>query len=320
MRLLRWEFGVPVIERAQCRRSCGVALTQRKYLLEKPAPIEVLFDATAGSLRFGMNLSGRKALLTGATGGLGRAIAVALEARGARLVLSARNAEALATMAATLPGEGHEVAAADLAEPGAAERLAEEVGSVDVLVANAGLPAAGRVEDFSAEQVVRALRVNLEAPMLLARALYPAMAERGGGHLVFVSSLSGKAASPRTSIYNATKFGLRGFALGLRPDLSPHGVGVSLVSPGFVREAGMFAESGAKPPPGMGTATPEQVGAATVKAIEKDKVEITVAPLPQRFGAHLALVSPSLGVKAQSGSAGQKAAKAIADGHPPAKR
>jgi short-subunit dehydrogenase len=271
-------------------------------------------------LRFGMDLSDRTALLTGATGGLGRAIAKALAERGTRLVLSARDATALAALAAELPGEGHSVAAADLAEPGAAERLAADASSVDVLVANAGLPAAGSLTEFSPEQVVRALRVNLEAPILLARALYPAMAERGSGHLVFVSSLSGKAASPRTSIYNATKFGLRGFALGLRSDLAPRGVGVSLVSPGFVREAGMFAESGAKPPPGMGTARPEQVGAAVAKAIQANRVEIAVAPIQQRFGAHLALISPSIGVKAQSGSTGQKAAEAIAKGHSADKR
>ena len=115
--------------------------------------------------------------------------------------------------------------------------------------------------------------------MLMARALYPAMVERGSGHLVFIASLAGKAASPRTSIYNATKFGLRGFALGLRADLAPKGVGVSLVSPGFIRDAGMFADAGAKPPPGLGTGTPEQVGAAVVKAIERDKVEVTVGPI-----------------------------------------
>jgi short-subunit dehydrogenase len=267
-----------------------------------------------------MNLSGRKTLLTGATGGLGRAMAKALAGRGAQLTLSARNREALEALAAELPGEGHSVLPADLAEPDAAERLAAEAAGTEVLIANAGLPGAGVLTDFSAEEMKRALRVNLEAPTLLARALYPAMVEAGSGHLVFVSSLSGKAASPRSSVYNATKFGLRGFALGLRADLSPKGVGVSLVSPGFIREAGMFADSGAKPPPGMGTASPEQVGAATVKAIERNKVEVTVAPLPQRAGAHLALISPSLGVKAQSGSAGQKAAKAVADGHPPDKR
>ena len=267
-----------------------------------------------------LELAGRTALLTGATGGLGRAIAKALAERGAILELSARKPQALEGLAAELPGEGHRVVPADLAEPGAAERLAAEAGEVDVLVANAGLPGAGWLTDFSPEEVTRALRVNLEAPMLLARALYPAMLEGGAGHLVFISSLAGKAASPRSSIYNATKFGLRGFALGLRPDISPQGVGVSLVSPGFIREAGMFAEAGAKPPPAMGTASPAQVGAAVVKAIEKNRVEIAVAPIQQRLGAHLALVSPRIGVKAQSGSAGQKAAEAIASGHSADKR
>jgi short-subunit dehydrogenase len=267
-----------------------------------------------------MELSGRTALLTGATGGLGRAIAQALAGRGAQLLLSGRSPEALERLATELPGEGHRVLAADLAVPGVAEKLSAMAGEVDVLVANAGLPGAGWLSDFSPEQVTRALRVNLEAPMLMARALFPAMVERGSGHLVFVSSLSGKVASPRTSIYNATKFGLRGFALGLRADLAPKGVGVSLVSPGFVRDAGMFADSGAKPPPGMGTARPEQVGAATVRAIERDKVEIAVAPLPQRAMSHFGLVSPAIAIRAQSGAAGQRAAKAVADGHPADKR
>jgi short-subunit dehydrogenase len=267
-----------------------------------------------------MELAGRTALLTGATGGLGRAIAQALAAEGAQLVLSARQAEALEALAAALPGNGHRVLPTDLTVAGAAERLASEAGEVDVLVANAGLPGAGWLLDFSPEQVSRALRVNLEAPMLLAHALMPAMIERGSGHLVFVASLAGKAASPLSSIYNATKFGLRGFALGLRSDLAPKGVGVSLVSPGFIREAGMFADAGAKPPPGLGTGTPEQVGAAAVSAIVKDRLEVTVAPRRQRALAHMGLVSPGIASRAQSGSAGQKAASAIADGHSRDKR
>jgi short-subunit dehydrogenase len=267
-----------------------------------------------------MELAGRTALLTGATGGLGRAIAAALAARGASIALSGRKAEALEALAAELPGEGHRVLPADLAEPGVAEKLAAEAGEVDVLVANAGLPGAGLITDFSSEEVTRALRVNLESPMLMARALYPAMIERGQGHLVFIASLAGKAASPRSSIYNATKFGLRGFALGLRSDLGPKGIGVSLISPGFIRGAGMFADSGAKPPSGMGTGTPEQVGSAVVKAVERDKVELTVAPLSQRALAHFALATPAISVRVQSGSTGQKAAKAVADGHSPDKR
>jgi short-subunit dehydrogenase len=284
-------------------------LTKRKYLVELSDPvtdpIDVLFDTTAGSVRPGMDLAGRKALLTGATGGLGRAIAQALAQQGARLTLSARNPEALKAMAA---------------EPDAAERLAVEAAGTEILIANAGLPAAGWLSDFSAEQVKRALRVNLEAPMLLAHALYPAMVEAGSGHLLFVASLAGKAPSPRSSIYNATKFGLRGFALGLRADLGPRGVGVSVVSPGFIRDAGMFADAGSKAPPGMGTGTPEQVGAATVKAIERNRAEITIAPLSQRAAAHFALVSPAISVRAQSGGLGQKSAEAIAKGHPRDKR
>ena len=267
-----------------------------------------------------MELAGRKALLTGATGGLGRAIAKALAERGAALLLSGRSAEALEALAAELPGDGHRALAADLAEPDAAERLAADAGAVDVLIANAGLPGSGRMEDFTPEEVKRALRVNLEAPMVLAQALYPAMLERGSGHLVFVASLSGKAPSPRSAIYNATKFGLRGFALGLRADLAPQGIGVSIVSPGFIREAGMFADAGGKPPAGLGTSTPDAVARGTVRAIESDKVEVVVAPLQQRFLAHFGLMSPGIAVRTASGAAGQKAAAEVAAGHPSHKR
>jgi short-subunit dehydrogenase len=267
-----------------------------------------------------MELAGRKALLTGATGGLGRAIAKALAARGVALSLSARKQDALEALAAELPGSGHHVLPSDLAEPGAAEKLAAEAAGVDLLIANAGLPGAGRMEDFSAEEVQRALRVNLEAPMLLAQALFPAMLQQGSGHLVFVASLAGKSPAPQSSIYNATKFGLRGFALGLRTDLAPQGVGVSLISPGFIREAGMFAESGASSPAGLGTATPEEVAKATVRAIEADKVEIAVAPARQRFLAHFGLATPAFAVRVSSGSAGQKSAAEIATGHSKDKR
>jgi len=267
-----------------------------------------------------MELADRKALLTGATGGLGRAIAKALAEHGASVTLSGRKAEALEALARELPGAGHSVLAADLAEPGAAVRLASEAGAVDVLVANAGLPAAGRMDDFSPKQVERALRVNLEAPMLLAQALYPAMLAQGSGHLLFVASLAGKSPAPQSSIYNATKFGLRGFALGLRTDLASRGVGVSIVSPGFIREAGMFAESGAKSPPGLGTSTPEEVAKAAIRAIEANKTEIAVAPARQRFLAHFGLASPGMAVRVSSGSAGQRSAAEIADGHSKDKR
>jgi short-subunit dehydrogenase len=261
-----------------------------------------------------MDLAGRTALLTGATGGLGRAIATALAERGAVLVLSSRKPEALEQLASELPGKDHRVIPCDLAEPGAAEQLAAAADEIDVLVANAGLPATGRLPQFSAEEMVRALRVNLEAPMLLARALEPGMVERGSGHMVFISSLSGKSATPLSSVYNATKFGLRGFALGLRADLDPVGIGVSLVSPGTIRDAGMYADSGADPIPGLGTGSPAQVAKAVLGAIDKNRVEVTVAPIQQRLLAHFALANPAIAVKIASGGAGQKAAANVAAG------
>ncbi len=261
-----------------------------------------------------MELAGKTALLTGATGGLGRAIAKALASRGAKLSLSGRKAEALEELAASLPGEGHQVFPSDLSQPGAAERLAADAGEVDALIANAGLPGMGRLPEVSSEQLTGTLRVNLEAPMLLARALEQGMLERGSGHMVFVSSLSGKSATPLSSVYNATKFGLRGFALGLRADLDPLGIGVSIVSPGTIREAGMYADSGAPPITGLGTGTPKQVADAVLKAIEQNKVEVTVAPVQQRFLAHFALTSPGIAVKIASGGAGQKAAAEVAAG------
>ena len=267
-----------------------------------------------------MEIAARTALLTGATGGLGRAIAQGLADAGATLVLSGRREQDLLALAASLPGDDHRVVVADLAEDGAAEQLAEAAAGVDILVANAGLPGAGWLAEFSAEEVKRALRVNLEAPMLLARALFPAMLESGSGALVFVSSLSGKSPSPRTSIYNATKFGLRGFALGLRSDLGPRGIGVSLVSPGFVREAGMFAEAGADTPPMLGTTTPKAVAEAVRRAIVDDKVEISVAPLLDRVAAHAGMVSPRASVIAQSGAVGQRAAAAVTEAHSKDKR
>lgn len=237
-----------------------------------------------------MNLAGSGVLLTGATGGLGHAIARALAARGARLVLSGRRTDVLESLRSEL---GARAVAADLADAEAIGPLLADAGDVDVLVANAALPGSGPLDDYTAEQIDRALDVNLRAPMLLAHALAPAMAQRGRGQLVFVSSLSGKAASPRSSIYTATKFGLRGFGLALRQDLAPRGVGVSVISPGFIRDAGMFHQSGSRLPPGVGTKTPEDVGDAVVRAIERNAAEIDVAPVGLKLGALFAGLAPA---------------------------
>jgi short-subunit dehydrogenase len=236
-----------------------------------------------------VNLNGARVLLTGATGGLGQAITRELAGRGSSLLLTGRRADVLEPLARETGGR---VIVSDLSEPDAPARLLEEAGEVDVLIANAGLPGSGRLDSFTPEQIDRALDVNLRAPMLLAHGLIEPMVARGSGHLLFMSSLSGRAAAPGSSVYSATKFGLRGFALALREDLVPKGIGVSVVLPGFISDAGMFAESGAKLPPGVGTKRPEDVARAVVKAIESNRAELDVAPLPLRAGAVIASIAP----------------------------
>lgn len=248
-----------------------------------------------------MKLAGRTILVTGATGGLGRAIAAELADRGAGVVLSSRKEGELERLARELPGEGHRFVVADLAEPGAGERLVAEAGEIDGIVLNAGDRAHGPVDELSAAHIERVIRVNLEVPVQMTRAVSPALRARKEGHLVFIASLAGKAAARRHILYGATKAGLRSFALSLRQDLSRDGVGVSVVNPGFIREAGMFAESGAKPPMNLGTSSPEEVGAAVADAIEKDKAEIDVAPLRQRELANFAHRFPHAAARVSGG-------------------
>jgi short-subunit dehydrogenase len=263
-----------------------------------------------------VDLEGKRVLLSGATGGLGRAIAEELAGHGASLILSSRKKDDLDALAESLPGGSrrHAVIVADLAEQGAAEKLAEDAGDVDALVANAALPATGRLEGFSSDEVKRALRVNFESPILMSHAIAPELAKKGEGHLVFISSLSGKVGSPRSSLYNGTKFGLRGYAFGLREDMHPHGVGVSIVSPGFVREAGMFHDAKSKPPPGMGTTTPKKVARAVVRAIERNRNEITVAPRRQRFLAEFGYRHPEFAARVQRRGGAEKIADELAAG------
>lgn len=251
-----------------------------------------------------------RVLLTGASGGIGQAIARALAARGATVVLTGRRTEVLEPLAREIGGEA---VAVDLAERSEVADLAGRAGAVDLLVANAALPASGNLLSFTEREIGRALDVNLGAPVQLARELLPGMLERRRGHLVFISSLAGKIATTGSAVYSATKFGLRGFALGLRADLAGSGVGVSTIFPGFIRDAGMFHDSGARLPPGIGTRTPGDVAAAVVSAVERNRAEVDVAPLPVRAVAAFGVIAP---VTAQriGGRRGGRLARNVAAG------
>lgn len=239
------------------------------------------------------DLTGKTALLTGATGGIGNAIARALHSHGATVKLNGRRAELLESLAGEL-GDRAEAVPADLSVPEDVRTLAGRAGEVDILVANAALPASGRVGEFTSEEMDRALFVNLRAPMQLTHTLLPRMLERGSGHFVFISSIAGKVASGGGSLYSATKFGLRGFAFSLHEELKGSGVGVTTVFPGFIRDAGMFAEAEMELPRGVGSRTPDQVAAGVLEGIATNKPEIDVAAFSQRLGGWLSGPAPRL--------------------------
>ena len=244
-----------------------------------------------------MEIEGRRVLLTGATGGLGTAIAEDLSQRGAELVLSGRRTSELESLAARTGGS---VLTADLATAEGLEALCEAAREVDIVIANAGVGSDVSIEAMGADDIDVVIDVNLRGPIHLAtRFAQSSIEQYRPGTVIFIGSLAGLAASPNSNLYNATKFGLRGFALSLREDLSPYGIGVSIVEPGFIREAGMFAESGKQLPAGVRTNSPGDVARGVAAAIIDDRAEVFVAPVELRIAATLASVAPALSAWAQ---------------------
>jgi len=161
-------------------------------------------------------------------------------------------------------------------------------------VANAGVPASGRLVTFKVSEIDRAIAVNLRAAIVLAHQLAPAMLNRKGGHMVFMSSLAGKVPAAGISVYNATKFGIRGFALALREELLDTRVGVSVICPTFVSEVGMWAETGLKANSMAGEVSPAEVADAVWYAITRNRAEIDVMPVQLRAGLKVQALAPGL--------------------------
>jgi short-subunit dehydrogenase len=249
-------------------------------------------------------------LVTGASGGLGAAIVCACAARGAHMVVTGRRTEVLRGLAAHVRAE---VVSADLSDVDAVVRLVDRVGVVDVLISNAALPAAGPLGSFSVEEIDRAIAVNLRAPMVLSRLLSAPMVARGRGHLVFVASLAAAFPTPGLTVYNATKSALAAYGLSLRAELRPDGVGVSVVYPGPIGEVGMWADTGLRAPPGLRPGTPRQVGAAVVRAVERDRAEVSVGPKALRAAALVSRTSPGAFAKVAPHLGATNVADAIAD-------
>jgi uncharacterized protein len=132
---------------------------------------------------------------------------------------------------------------------------------------------------------------------VLARLLGERMVARRSGHVVFVSSLSGKAAAPASSLFSATMFGLRGFALGLRQDWAPFGVGVSCVNPGPVGDAGTPHDARGALPAGFRPKVPADVAAAVVRAVKQDRAEVDVADPVMRAGVVFGQVAPRVAAR-----------------------
>jgi clavulanate-9-aldehyde reductase len=190
-------------------------------------------------VRMAGRLAGRTALVTGASSGIGRAIALALAEAGARVAVGARRRDALVTLAARIEEVSLGALALDLdvtdeaACRRAVERTVEELGGLDILVNNAGLMLLGQVEGADTEDWRRMVDTNLLGLMYMTHAALPHLLERRGS-IVQLSSSSGRIARPGSAVYSASKFAVNAFSESLRQEVTARGVRVIVVEPGVV--------------------------------------------------------------------------------------
>jgi short-subunit dehydrogenase len=238
-------------------------------------------------------LSGKTALVTGGSRGLGLHIVRALAKQGLQLAIVARDQDTISRLASELSAQGARATAiaADLSDVeglnSVVTRAERALGHVDVLINNAGIDGIRMFSSESEEDTEHMLNLNLLAPMLLTRKLLPKMLERKTGHIVNIASIAGKSGMPFGASYAATKAGMIGFTHSLRAELRGSGVSASLVTPGFISGEGMWAKQekahGAQVSPLIGTSKPEQVTQAVIAALQHDRAEIMVNPGPMRL-------------------------------------
>lgn len=226
-----------------------------------------------------MDLRGAVVAITGASRGIGAAVAEASAARGARVGLIARTTEDLDGVLGRLGTDGV-AASADVADRAstidALARVEAELGPIDVLVANAGIGAYGPFADISYEELEHVVAVNVLGTMYAIRAVLPGMIERRRGHVVTVGSIAGRIGSPFEAAYAATKFAGVGLTEALAVEVAPYGVAVSLVNPGVVDTD--FGEARGHP---YDRERPKPISAAAVAdtvvaAIERGAAEVYV--------------------------------------------
>jgi short-subunit dehydrogenase len=240
-------------------------------------------------------------LLTGGSRGLGPVIAESLAKRGANIALTARSKSGLEEVASNLRDVDGEILtfAVDLNRVSQRKKLISDVlkefGRIDILINNAGLETEGAYTELSWSSIQETIEVNLTAPMDLTHLVLPGMLERESGHIVNIASIAAKSGGPYGATYSGTKAGMSEWARGLRLELRNSGVHFSTLFPGYVREVGMFARFGMKPPRMVGSCHPSQVADAVVQAIVKGKREMIINSQPLRYVFVINELSPKLG-------------------------
>ena len=224
-----------------------------------------------------MKLADTTILLTGATGGIGRALALALAGRGAHLILSGRDPEALESLAAELRTghSGIDTIAADLSQPDGGLRLGRaclQRAVPDAVIHCAGVMQFGAFDTGDPAHLERLWQVNTLSAMQLTRQLLPAMRQRRSGRLIFIGSVFGSIAFPMYAAYSASKFALRGFSEALRRELHGSGVTVTYIAPRYT-ETALNDGGPARAAEALKLArdTPEAVALGIVATMERDR-------------------------------------------------